>query len=229
MAAGVGKRLQPLTDKLPKCLIEINGKTLIERHFEALKTGGIKEICVVIGHKKKMIVERLGNTFNGIKISYIENNDFENTGSGYSLYLGLKETAGEVIFMDADIAYESAAIRPILSSTTDVLLVGRDKKVDDEGVKVLADGKIVKEIGKETAKDLPCVGESVGIVRLSEKNRAILLNKMNGHVKNGDQNFEWEHVLNESLEELSLTYLTTGKAKWVEIDFPQDIEAAKLI
>jgi choline kinase len=229
MAAGIGKRLQPLTDKLPKCLIKINGKTLIERHFEALRAGGIKEICVVIGHKKDMIVEHLGNEFNGIKISYIENKDFADTGSGYSLYLGLKGTAGEVLFMDADIAYESEAIKPILSLTTDVLLVGNDKKVDNEGVKVLADGKIVKEMGKETVKDFPCVGESVGIVRLSEKSKAVLLNKMNGHVKNGDLNFEWEHVLNESLEGLSLTYLTTGKAKWVEIDFLRDIEAAKLI
>jgi len=227
LAAGIGKRLKPLTDKTPKCLIEVNGRTLVERHLENLGAAGINEVCIVVGYKKDMIISRLGKSFKGMKISYAENNSYENTGSGYSLMLGLKQTKGEVIFMDADLAYEKEALKPVLSTAgTDSLLAGEEEAVDHEGVKVLADGNIVKEIGKKPKLKLSCVGESVGVVRLSDKSRKMLLAKM-GSLK--DPDFEWEHVLNDCLNELNLTCLTTGKAKWVEIDFPGDLETAEKI
>ena len=60
LAAGVGKRLQTITDHRPKCLIQISGKTLLERTLTALGAAGVTEAVVVIGYRGDMIVEEIG-------------------------------------------------------------------------------------------------------------------------------------------------------------------------
>ena len=101
--------------------------------------------------------------------------------------------------------------------------------MDEEGVKVLAEGGMVKEIGKAPKKGLRCVGESVGMVRLSDAGRKTLLKTMDSHIERGDIDFEWEHVLNESLEGIKLKYSSAGDRKWVEIDFEADVRKARQI
>ncbi len=73
VAAGMGTRLRPMTETLPKGLIEIGGKTLLEHSLKALKDNGIKEIIIVIGFLGDMIKQKLSNEFDGVKITYVEN------------------------------------------------------------------------------------------------------------------------------------------------------------
>ena len=61
LAAGLGKRLRPITDKTPKPLVEIAGKPLIEYHLENLKSAGFNKIVINLSHLGKMIQERLGD------------------------------------------------------------------------------------------------------------------------------------------------------------------------
>ena len=230
LAAGIGKRLKPFTDNLPKCLIEIGGKTLLERHLAVFNESGIKETFIVVGHKKEEIISRFGKNYFGMKISYIENSAYRTSGSGYSLWLGLKAAQEEILFMDGDLAYEREMLKNFIArEESDVLLVGDDKGVDDEGVKVLVEGEFIREIGKLAGKALPVAGESVGIVRLSQLSQKMLKDKMNEHIQSKDIDFEWEHVLNECLDDLDLGYMNAGKYQWVEIDFEGDVLRAKHI
>jgi MurNAc alpha-1-phosphate uridylyltransferase len=61
LAAGLGKRLRPITDKIPKPLIEVAGKPLIEYHLENLKSAGFKEVVINLSHLGEMIEEHLGD------------------------------------------------------------------------------------------------------------------------------------------------------------------------
>lgn len=71
LAAGCGKRLRPLTDYVPKSLVEVNGIPLLVNALECLSGRGIEEVLIVIGDKKDIIVERLGFRYKEMKIVYI--------------------------------------------------------------------------------------------------------------------------------------------------------------
>lgn len=67
LAAGIGKRLMPLTEHIPKTLVKIQEKTILEHIVTNLVDCGIQEICVVVGHGKESVVsetDRLSKIFN---------------------------------------------------------------------------------------------------------------------------------------------------------------------
>ena len=85
LAAGMGSRLRPLTRELPKGLIEIAGKSLLEYSLEALKENGIREVILVIGFLARRIEQELGGEYGSLKITYVFNEEYSHTGSMYSL------------------------------------------------------------------------------------------------------------------------------------------------
>ncbi|QWC20232.1 UTP--glucose-1-phosphate uridylyltransferase AglF [Halorubrum sp. 2020YC2] len=70
LAAGKGTRLKPLTDDRPKALVEVAGRPLLDHVFEQLVGVDISEFVVVVGHRKEQIVDRYGEEFDGIPITY---------------------------------------------------------------------------------------------------------------------------------------------------------------
>src|SRR5437899_2836456 len=73
LAAGVGKRFKEITDQRPKCLIEIQGKTLLERTLSALGAAGVREAVVVIGYRGEMIEQQIGPRCAGVRVRYVFN------------------------------------------------------------------------------------------------------------------------------------------------------------
>jgi NDP-sugar pyrophosphorylase family protein len=76
LAAGVGKRMSAVTNIIPKCLIKIGEKTLLERHLETISLLGIKDIVFVVGHLKEKIKETIEKNNTGLNITYIENEQY---------------------------------------------------------------------------------------------------------------------------------------------------------
>jgi len=72
LAAGYGRRLLPLTEGTPKPLLEVNGKSLIQRNIETLIDSGFDEFVINISYLGQMIKEHVNHTFPGIKISFSE-------------------------------------------------------------------------------------------------------------------------------------------------------------
>ena len=95
LAAGRGERLRPLTDELPKPLLEITGKPLIEYHLEALAGAGFREIVINQGHQGDLLPEVLGNGSRwGVNIHWSdEQPEALETGGGIFKALALLGTA----------------------------------------------------------------------------------------------------------------------------------------
>ena len=83
-AAGLGTRLKPITDKMPKALVEVGGKTLLERQIEELKTAGFNEIVINIHHFAQMIRDYLAANGNFGADIYLsdESDELKDTGGG---------------------------------------------------------------------------------------------------------------------------------------------------
>ena len=84
LAAGRGERLRPVTDDLPKALVEVRGRSLIERHLDALKAVGVDTVVINLGWLGEQIVDRIGSGFDcGLNIVYSpEGEDLLETGGG---------------------------------------------------------------------------------------------------------------------------------------------------
>jgi phosphoenolpyruvate phosphomutase len=114
-AAGFEKQLLPLIDDKPKCLLDIKGKTILERAVGALNEANIKDIAVVRGYKKEAIA--LPN------IRYYDNDRYEETGELFSIFCAESEMRGRIIVLYGDIIFDTPILEKLLKSPADVALV----------------------------------------------------------------------------------------------------------
>ena len=114
LAAGMGTRLGKYTENLPKCMLQFNGKSLIERQIETLRKAGITDISIVRGYKPEKI------NLSGVK--YYHNPDFADTNMVETLFCAEKELNGKdgVLVCYADIIYESKILNTIINANADV-------------------------------------------------------------------------------------------------------------
>lgn len=112
MAAGVGKRMQPLTLEIPKPLVKVGGVRMIDTAVEALRRNGIREIYVVVGHLKEQFYAWARNNPD---VEIIENPYYDTCNNISSLYAA-REHLGECIILDGDqIFYDPSALDPRFS------------------------------------------------------------------------------------------------------------------
>ena len=91
LAAGMGKRLGRYTKDATKCMVPVNGKTLIEYAIEALVKNNIKKMVIVVGYKSQVLIDFIHSEFNeknlnGMEIEFIENTVYDKTNNIYSKY-----------------------------------------------------------------------------------------------------------------------------------------------
>ena len=88
LAAGRGERLRPITNEIPKCLVEIRGRSLLERHLRMLSRSGVRRVVINLGWLGEKIVEVAGNGENfNLEIVYSDESDkILETGGGCLLY-----------------------------------------------------------------------------------------------------------------------------------------------
>jgi phosphoenolpyruvate phosphomutase len=114
-AAGFEKQLLPLIEDKPKCLLDIKGKTILERQVAALNDCNIKDIALVRGYKKEAIT--LPN------VRYYDNDRYEETGELFSLMCAENEMKGRTLLLYGDIIFETAILEKLLKSPADIALV----------------------------------------------------------------------------------------------------------
>ena len=115
IAAGLGSRLNELTRDIPKCMLKVDSKTILEHQLDAYNSNGITDISIVRGYKKDKI------NFNQLK--YYENTDYQNNNILNSLFYAEKEIQGNVIVSYSDIIFSPKIIERLLESSADISIV----------------------------------------------------------------------------------------------------------
>ncbi len=167
LAAGMAKRLRPLTDTKPKCLLEVGKRTLLERTVDAMRQAGIQEFLVVTGYRGEMIREFLTIHYPLSTIHYLDNIDYEHNNNIYSLWMACQKVRGcDFLLMDSDILCDPAAVVRIAQEQTSALAVNRHE-LGEEEMKVVVDAdSCITEISK-TCRPEDAMGESVGIEKIT--------------------------------------------------------------
>ena len=169
LAAGMAKRLRPLTDTKPKCLLKVGERTLLERTVDAMRQAGITEFVVVTGYRGEMIrnfLEGYAKT-NAVNVTFLDNVDYEHNNNIYSLWMACQKVRGcDFLLMDSDILCDPAAVVRIAQEPTAALAVNRHE-LGEEEMKVVVDAENhITEISK-TCRPEDAMGESVGIEKIT--------------------------------------------------------------
>ena len=167
LAAGMAKRLRPLTDTMPKCLLKVGGRTLLERTVEAMRQAGISEFVVVTGYRADMIRDFLTAYDESLSFTFLHNADYEHNNNIYSLWMAGEVVRGkDFLLMDSDIFCDPAAVVRIAQEPESALAVNRHECGEEE-MKVVVDGDMrITEISK-TCSPADAMGESVGIEKIT--------------------------------------------------------------
>lgn len=235
LAAGYGSRIADVTDN-PKSLLKVNGKPLMDWHFEAWKSVGIRNVVVVTGYKRDVLEEYLSKFKNDFDIHFAVNEDFRVKGNTYSFYYGLEKTQGDFLLFDADLIYDTNILKKFVEDkTANQILVGESSIDDIECAKTMIDenGFVRMTIDKravspEERERFRFAGEAIGILKFSKDYRDDMYQACKSFLaeeKNISKN--WEHVMNEFLLNHDMSIHQAVSDRWVEIDNKEDLEKAK--
>ena len=169
LAAGMAKRLRPLTDHQPKCLLTVGRRTLLERTVDAMRQAGISRFVVVTGYRADMIRHFLTTHYApaDAQFTFLHNADYEHNNNIYSLWMAGQEVRGtDFLLMDSDILCDPAAVVRIAREPESALAVNRHE-LGEEEMKVVVDSEMrITEISKTCCPE-DAMGESVGIEHIT--------------------------------------------------------------
>jgi L-glutamine-phosphate cytidylyltransferase len=228
LAAGRGSRMGQLGEGRPKCLVELEGKPLIERQIAALRRGGVDEIGVVRGYRAEMI------DFPGL--SYFENQRWAETNMVMSLAAAASWLrTGPLLVSYADIFYRSDLVRG-LARAPGQLVISYDRAwrrlwtrrfaeplVDAETFRIDAAGHLL-EIGGKTAQIEDIQGQYMGLFKFTPAAWCAveaLLSTLDSGVRD---RLDVTRLLRLLIAGKQLPISTFGTdGQWGEIDNPEDV------
>jgi len=227
LAAGRGRRLDVVTIHRPKCLIDVGGKPLLYRYFDALAHLGVTRICMVVGYKQEHIREAAASYPATADVTFLVNPDFER-GSIGSLWTAREVMDDDVVLMDADVLFHPAVLERLLNSSHDNVLL-MDETVTqhtEECMVVMRKGRVTA-LSKHVPDEYDLVGEGVGFLRVAQAAVPQLLRSVETRVHQGLLDMEYEDALEDFFREVPVRVEKIGGLPWIEIDFPEDLERAE--
>ncbi len=230
LAAGIGSRLAPLTDDCPKSLLSVGGSVILERMIRNCLSCGISQFVVVLGHRADQIRQFIDRMFRGIRVTYVINDRYRDTNTGYSLMLASAAIGtAEFISFDADVVFDVKILRGLIdSSLPNVLCIDRNIALEDEEVKVIVDDQMqALEISKSVDPKM-ALGESIGIEKISASTGPLLFAELAQMMESPAHYQAYYEAAYERLLASGTIFhaLDITGLDWTEIDTPADFAAA---
>jgi choline kinase len=223
LASGVGMRLRPLTNRYPKSLLRVGGKTLIDYQLEALAKHGICDIVITTGHLGKKLEEHVRDT-SAVPVQFVHNPEYGRTNYIYSLWLTKGLLDDDIILLHGDLLFDSVLIKKLLDVGENRVLVNRHLLSPEKDFKALIKrGRVVK-IGVNLSG--PGTFFCAPMYRFSKADFLLWLDKMEDFVRRGKVDCYAEDAFNEISDSLSLRPLYF-KEFCIEIDTRADLEKAR--
>ena len=239
LAAGKGSRLGKYTKNNTKCMLEVHGKTLLERAIDALLLAGIKDFIIVLGYKgenvKKYIREK--GLDKKINIIYVDNDVYDTTNNIYSLYLAkdylIKD---DTILLESDLIYDVSIVKKLVDSKYDsaVVIAKYEEWMDGTVVTLNDEGFINSFIERKNFeyKNADNYYKTVNIYKFSKEfSERFYLPFLESYIKAYGNNDYYELVLKviSGLKEVKLHGFKLTGEDWYEIDDAQDYDIVNAI
>ena len=226
LAAGVGRRMAPVTDTMPKCLMPFGGPSLLARYLNGLQSVGIANVSIVVGYRKDQIIEEAMTVAPALSIQWITNDEFRR-GSIYSLWVAQADFDDDILIMDADVLFPKVFLRRLLASVhpNAVLVDQTVTQRDEEQMVMVRDGRVLALTKTPPVGAVPH-GEGVGFLKVASSNTPYIGETLRPYIACGNLDIEYEDALGNFFDHVSVGYEEIGSLPWIEIDCVEDRDRA---
>ena len=229
LAAGVARRLAPLTDHTHKCLLPIAGRHLLDRMLDALAAAGVDETVLVVGHCQDQVRAAGGARRGPMRVSYVENPDYQK-GSILSLWRArdtlLRDTT---LVMDADVLFPPDFLTRLIACPAEsALLLDRGFTDTGEEVKLYGIGDRVIALGKKFVPERwEVVGEGIGFFKCGVTHAPEYIRLLGESIEETGGANEYEDALHRLLARVPVGWVDVTGRPWTEVDFAEDLRRAE--
>jgi choline kinase len=237
IGAGRGSRLEHLTEEIPKTLVSVMGRPILEWVLEALAAGGFtrKDVIFICGYRAEVIKERYP------EFTYVENRDWETNNILLSLLTARQHLQGGFVSTYADIIYRGAIVSGLVASPHDKVLgcdtdwrrryVGRTRHPETDAEKMRAEGEKIIELSRNIPSERAS-GEFIGVAKFTADGASELLDSFDrarerfaGQVFREKRTFERAYLIDlfqDMIEKGSTFHRVDTHGGYMEIDTLQD-------
>jgi len=228
LGAGQGKRLLPLTAETPKCLLLIQGKTLIEWQIDALHQCGVDKITVVTGYRAEKVDEVLQRSYGPGRIKTLYNSAHAVTDNLVSCWAARHEMNEDFILLNGDTLFETSVLKRLFASHDRpvTVVVNHKDMYDADDMKVEMEGRRLLRIGKNIAHD-KVQGESIGMILFRGEGPMLFRSALKKALGDPMAGGKWYlSVIDEMARVMPVWTCSITGLHWCEVDYPADLKQA---
>ena len=235
LAAGMGSRLKKITKDKTKCMVEVNGESLIKRLLRQLEKYTLEEIVIVTGYKEEILKNYINNLDIRIKIKFYNNDIYDKTNNIYSLGLVEEELLNnDILLIESDLIFEDKLLENIINSSYKNLAVVSEYEswMDGTCVRLDDENNVVDFISSQrfSFNEVENLYKTVNIYKLSKEfNQKYYIPFLKAYISSKGTNQYYESVFETLIKIIpnELKGLKIEGLKWYEIDDKQDLDIAE--
>lgn len=224
--SGLAKRLKPLTDNMPKCLLEVNGETILGRQLKCLRQCGVNDIIVTTGPFEDQIISFIEERFPGMRVKFVNNPRFAETNYIYSIWLARDLVDDDILLLHGDMIFECPLLERLVSKEPgNYVLVNNVIEPPVKDFKARVKDGMVTEIGVDLT------GENTyfcaPVYRFAQNGFQGWIREMGACLEEGRFNCYAEDAFNRISDNLRLEPVYFGSEGCMEIDSREDLRIAR--
>jgi len=232
LSAGLGRRLRPTTEELPKCLLPVNvDRPVLELQLQALAQCGIRQVTIMVGYGAEKVERFLAvHAPTGLEVQTRYNPFFATTNTVVTCWLAIPEMTEDFVLVNGDTVFETEILRRVLTAPLAPLTLAIDQKAkyDEDDMKVALNGeRRLKAVGKTLAAS-KVNGESLGLMTFRNQGVTAFRAALDLAIRDPAALQKWYHdIINLMADSLRVETVLIKGLWWREIDTPEDLAQAR--
>lgn len=229
LVAGRGSRLRPLTDDLPKCLVEVGGRSILDRLLRQLVDCGVTQATVVGGYLLPQVKKALDDA--PLQTQLVANRHYDTTGSAVSLLMGLQlyPKRHPALLVEGDMLFEDALLASLLRTGAPVAtLYDSSSRVQGSRLQVDEKGRVLSwRHCDDFANLVAAKGKALNLTLMGDFGAREVLVRLLGEVVEADPAAPAERALDRLCGEVPVAAVEAGGGVWIEVDDEDDLLRAR--
>ncbi|MEM7669822.1 MAG: phosphocholine cytidylyltransferase family protein [Pseudomonadota bacterium] len=230
LSAGQGRRLSPLTDSKPKCLVSVAGATILDWQLRALGACGIRDVTIVTGFGSEAVEASLKVGGYDLNTSVLFNPFYKVADNIGSCWMARDLIRSDCLLINGDTLFDPRVLAKVLETAKSPISVTIDRKAayDSDDMKVKLDAGRLARIGKTLTGRID--GESIGLLQFRNGGGAAFVDRMENLLRDQASLGLWYlSVIDQLAGDAGAPEVGTVSIEglpWAEIDFPHDLPVA---
>ena len=229
LSAGQGKRLLPLTEDRPKCILPVQGQTMIEWQVDELAKCGIDQVRVVLGYGAEKVEAVLHRRYGTDRVKTLYNAAYAVSDNLVSCWTVHEEMDSDFVLLNGDTLFEAAVLQRLLETASHpvTVAVSHKREYDDDDMKVELDGRRLVKIGKDLLPD-QVDAESIGMILFRGQGPMRFRDALEKVLSDPSSQRKWYlSVIDEMAQSMPVQTCSMTGLQWCEVDYPADLKLAE--